>query len=92
MFSSTLGWDGFSISILTIFTFVIFIKCREFQDRYLQLFCFFALFVAGLLLTGTENSENFKRIDIYFLLPFLFFIISSMIILLINFRIILSNK
>ncbi len=89
VFSSILNWDGFLFSVLTILTFIIFIKCRGFQERYLQLFCFFALIVAGLLLTGTENSENFKRIDIYFLLPFSFFIISSIIIILANFRLIL---
>lgn len=86
MFSSTLGWESFIYSILIMSTLVIFIRCKRFQDRYLQLFCFIVLTIIVILFTGVYNPENYKRIGIYFILPFLLFVISSVFIILINFK------
>lgn len=79
-------WIGGILGISIIGTLIIYVLCRKGRDILLSLFCFIALLLAVLFLTGATEPTNYKRISLWFVLPFSTFIISSVAIIIINFR------
>ncbi|WP_146063263.1 hypothetical protein [Halpernia humi] len=78
-------WEGV-ITIPIIGTLITFSLCRKYKDRYLLLFCFIALLAIIPLLTGILDPHNYKRISLDFIIPTSIFIISSIILIVLNFR------
>lgn len=87
-----ISWSSFTFTVLTIGTLIIFFKCKKFQDRYLQLFSFLVLLISIVVFFGILNVKNLSLWNLYFLLPFLVFIMSSIILILIDFEKILLHK
>lgn len=78
-------WLGGLLGISIIGTLIIYLICRKGKDRLLSLFCFIALLLAALFLTGATDPTNYKRISLGFFIPLLIFIISSVWITILNF-------
>ncbi|SIT21399.1 hypothetical protein SAMN05421786_109104 [Chryseobacterium ureilyticum] len=81
-------WEGIIFPILIIGTLITFYKCAQYKDRYIELVCIIALFLSIIILTGILNSYNYyKRIlPMSFIIPASIFIISSLILIVKNFR------
>lgn len=78
-------WEGILFPILIIGTLITFYKCAQYKDRYIELVCIIALFLSIIILTGILNS--YKRIlPMSFIIPASIFIISSLILIVKNFR------
>ena len=78
-------WEGF-IVIPIICTIFIFIRYDKYKNRYIQLLCIIALFITLIALTGIMNPENYNRISYGFIIPFVCFVISSIVIIFKNFK------
>lgn len=78
-------WEGF-IAIPIIGTLITFLLCKRYIDRYLLLFCFIALLATIPLLTGALDPHNYKRMSLGFIIPTSIFIISSIVLIVLNFR------
>ncbi|SEF95924.1 hypothetical protein SAMN05421847_1135 [Halpernia humi] len=79
-------WEGGSLSIPTIATLIIISKCKFYKDRYLLLFCFIALLIAIIFMTGILNFDSYNKLTNGFLFPASIFIISSVWLVILNFR------
>lgn len=79
-------WIGGLLGISLIATLIIFLLCRKGKDRFLLLFCFIALLVSSLYLTGVFDQNNYERISLGFVIPLLTFIVSSILLIVKNFR------
>lgn len=79
-------WIGSLLGISIIGTLIIYLFCKKGKDRFLSLFCFIALLLAVLFLTGATDFTNYKRISLGFVIPLLIFIISSVWIIILNFK------
>ncbi len=77
-----ISWSSFILSTLTIATLFVFFKCKHYTDKYLQIFCFLAL-ITLVMFSGIFNSYYS---NLYFLLPFLIFITSSVTLIFISFK------
>lgn len=77
-----ISWETGTFAIFTIGTVIIYLLCREAKDRFLLLFCFIALLVSVLFLTGAFDQNNYVRISFGFVIPLLIFIISSLIVII----------
>lgn len=80
-----ISWSSFILSTLTIATLFVFFKCKHYTDKYLQIFCFLALLISLTVFSGIFNF-NYSILNLYFLLPFLIFIISSITLIFISFK------
>jgi hypothetical protein len=78
-------WEGLGMVFL-IGTFIVFLSCKGYKERYLLTFCFISLFIALIFLTGVYDPNNYKRINSWFILPSLLFIVSSILSLILVFR------
>ncbi|PKF72257.1 hypothetical protein [Chryseobacterium sp. PMSZPI] len=78
-------WEGLGMVFL-IGTFIVFLSCKGYKERYLLIFCFISLFIALIFLTGVYDPNNYKRINSWFILPSLLFIVSSILSLILVFR------
>lgn len=78
-------WEGLGM-IFLIGTFIIFLSCQKYKDRYLLTFCFISLFITLIFLTGVYDPSNYKRIDSWFIIPSLLFIVSSILSIILVFR------
>ncbi|WP_431610062.1 hypothetical protein [Chryseobacterium sp. 'Rf worker isolate 10'] len=78
-------WEGLGMVFL-IGTFIVFLSCNRYKERYLLAFCFISLFIALIFLTGVYDPNNYKRINSWFILPSLLFIASSILSLILVFR------
>lgn len=81
-------WEGIMLPILIIGTLITFYKCRENKDKYIQLLCFIALLLSIINLTGICNPNNYFKpsLPISFILPMVIFVISSLILIMKNFK------
>ncbi|SDL55905.1 hypothetical protein SAMN05216273_102176 [Chryseobacterium taihuense] len=80
-----ISWNSFIFSTLTIATLFIFFKCKKYADRYLQIFCFLVLLISLTVFSGIFNF-NYSISNLYFLLPFLIFITSSVTLIFMSFK------
>lgn len=80
------SWETGGFAFSTIGTLIVFGRRKVHKDRYFFLFCFIALTVAGMIFTGVLNPINYKRITIWVLLPSIIFLISSVSLIVLNFR------
>ncbi len=80
-----ISWSSFILSTLTIATLFVFFKCKKYADRYLQIFCFLVLLISLTVFSGIFNF-NYSISNLYFLLPFLIFITSSVTLIFISFK------
>lgn len=78
-------WEGLGM-IFLIGTFIVFLSCQKYKDRYLLTFCFISLFIALIFLTEVYDPSNYKRIDSWFIIPSLLFIVSSILSIILVFR------
>lgn len=78
-------WEGLGMLFL-IGTFIVFLSCKGYKERYLLTFCFISLCVTLIFLTGVYDPNNYKRINSWFILPSLLFIVSSILSLILVFR------
>ncbi|SIS65793.1 hypothetical protein SAMN05421786_101795 [Chryseobacterium ureilyticum] len=78
-------WEGLGM-IFLIGTFIVFLSCQKYKDRYLLTFCFISLFITLIFLTGVYDPSNYKRIDSWFIIPSLLFIVSSILSIILVFR------
>lgn len=76
---------GFIFSITILGTITVFFLCKKYKEKYLLILCFITLLLAIIFITGSYNIENFKRLSLWTIIPFLIFIISSMILIVKNF-------
>ncbi len=79
-------WIFGLLGISLIATLIIYLLCKKGKDRFLLLFCFIALLVSALFLTGAFDQNNYERISFGFVIPLLIFIISSLIVIIKDFR------
>ncbi|PQA91338.1 hypothetical protein SAMN05421796_10173 [Chryseobacterium piscicola] len=66
-------WEISILAIFTIGTLIIYLLCRKGKDRFLLLFCFVALLLSVLFLTGAFDQNNYDRISFGFIIPLLIF-------------------
>lgn len=85
-----ISWSSFILSTLTIATLYVFFKCKKDKDKYLQMFCFLVLVITLAVFSGIFNSY-YSISSLYFLLPFLIFITSSITLILLSFKKIISQ-
>ncbi|OCA77496.1 hypothetical protein BBI01_03355 [Chryseobacterium artocarpi] len=78
-------WEGLGM-IFLIGTFIVFLSCQKYKDRYLLTFCFIGLFIALIFLTEVYDPSNYKRIESWFIIPSLLFIVSSILSIILVFR------
>mgnify|MGYP003612183535 CR=1 FL=1 len=83
---SKIFWSGGLFGALVILTFVVVFSCKNYIDKYLLLFCFFALLITILVFSGVLYPENWHRISYGFLISFIIFMASSIILILKNFK------
>ncbi len=81
-----ISWETGTLAILTIGSLIAFLKCRKYKDRYSFIFCFIALLIAALFLSEAFNQNNYERISFGFVIPLAIFIISSLILIIKNFK------
>lgn len=79
-----ISWSSFILSTLIIATLFVFFKCKHYTDKYLQIFCFVAL-ITLVMFSGIFNFY-YSISNLYFLLPFLIFITSSVTLIFISFK------
>ncbi|VFB03873.1 Uncharacterised protein [Chryseobacterium taihuense] len=80
-----ISWSSFIFSTLTIATLFIFFKCKQYKDKYLQIFCFLILLISLTVFSGIFNF-NYSISNLYFLLPFLIFITISVTLIFMSFK------
>lgn len=78
-------WEGL-VMVFIIGTFIVFLSCKGYKERYLLIFCFISLFIALIFLTGVYDPNNYKRINSWFIIPSILFIVSSILSLILVFR------
>lgn len=80
-----ISWSSFIFNTLTIATLFVFFKCKQYKYKYLQIFCFLVLLISLTVFSGIFNF-NYSISNLYFLLPFLIFIISSVTLIFMSFK------
>lgn len=78
-------WEGLGMVFL-IGSFIVFLSCKGYKERYLLIFCFISLFIALILITGVYDSNNYKRINNWFIYPSILFSVSSILSIVLVFR------
>lgn len=79
------SWESVLFIPILGTVFILF-SLRPFKDKYLLLLCYIALTLFSLLATGALDCENYSRISYGFIIPSTIFIISSIILIVLNFR------
>ncbi|REC64449.1 hypothetical protein DRF65_02440 [Chryseobacterium pennae] len=74
------SWESLLI-IPIIGTIIIFLSCKRYTDRFLLLTCSAGLLLTLILLSGITDPDNYTRITFGFIIPFLGFIISSLLLI-----------
>lgn len=74
---------GMLATVLVIITLVIFYKCRRYKDRYVQLLCFICLLICSIYFSGIMK---YNIITGSYIITFLIFIISSIALIIWNFK------
>jgi hypothetical protein len=80
------NWILVGYSIFIILTLIFFLSCRQYKDRYLLSLCFITLLTVAFIQTGISNLENYIRITNWFIFPSAIFIISSVLLIILNFK------
>lgn len=73
------------VSALFIFVICI-VLLKKHKDKCILLLCFAALLMTIVFFTGVLNPANYKRITLWFAIPFATFIVSFVSITFLNFR------
>ena len=72
----------FAVSM--VWTLITLFSSKKYKD--LVILCFIALLMGAIYLTGTLNPKNYERITLWFVIPLSIFIISSVLLIISNFR------
>lgn len=75
------SWECLLI-IPIIGTLIIFLSCNKYKDRILLLICSLGLLLTIFLLTGITDPDNYTRVSFGFMIPFLGFVISSLLLII----------
>lgn len=82
-------WEGVVLLPLIIGTTIIFFNCETYRDRYILSVCTIALSFSIIILTGLLNSNNYFKnplLNLYFIIPLIVFLISSIFSIYLLFR------
>lgn len=79
-------WIGGLLAFSLPGTLIIYFFLKNKRDRFLLIFCFIALVTVALFLTGANNYANYERMSFWFVAPSTIFIISSIILIINNFK------
>lgn len=82
---SDTSWECLLI-IPIIGTFIVVLLLKKYKDRYLTLLCLIALLFTAILLSGIYDQNNYQRISYSLIIPFLIFIASSLLLIVLTFR------
>lgn len=74
-------WEAGLIPILVMGTLMLFCSHNKFRNIYFMFFCFTSLLAFIVSEMGILNIYNLKKISLQFILPFLIFLSSSVIII-----------
>ncbi len=72
----------FITMVLTIIVLIIFYKCKAYRDRYILILCFVSLCMAAILFSGIL----FNKATISFIITSGIFVVSSLALIIWNFK------
>ena len=76
-------WSGGLISIVIIITLITLYTTKRYTDRFIVIFCIIFLFFCIIYIDGIHTLQNLK---IGFIFPFVVFVISSISLIILNFK------
>jgi len=79
-------WGLGILSVVVLGTLYLFRISNKFSDRFFTLFYIISLFAYLLTSTGILDQSNYRNISIWFVVPFLVFIVSSIMVIKKSFK------
>ncbi|QBO57778.1 hypothetical protein NBC122_00946 [Chryseobacterium salivictor] len=76
-------WQGGLLSVFTLGNLILLYRSRSYLDRYTVVFCIISLFFCSIYLDGIDRFSNF---NIGFVIPFAIFLLSSILLIILNFK------
>lgn len=85
--SNDIPWEALIIPLLIIGNLIVFWIYKIYRDKYFIVLCFIALLLSTFVFTGITNPYNYHQdLPLSFILPMSIFIISSIILIVKNFK------